>query len=218
MAAGVTSIPALAGPSEPPGVTHQGFAARRCVTIATAAESSHGQTMQDADHERFTRCWTQAQPAIAGYITAVVGDPHAADDVLQNVAMALLRKFADYDPTRPFIAWAMGVAKMQILSQRRDAARAAERFTDATVEALAVDWEALLPESDARARALAGCLEQVGGRGRELVALRYQQALAPQDIAARLGTSGGAVRTALARLRAILHDCVQRRLAATGAG
>lgn len=172
--------------------------------------------MHDADHERFTRCWTQAQPAIAGYITAVVGDPHTADDVLQDVAVALLRTFPEYDPARPFIAWAMGIAKMQILSSRRDRARAAARLGDATATTLASDWEALLPEADARGRALAACVERLDRRGRELVALRYRDALEPQAIAARLGTTSGAVRTALARLRSALHDCIGRRLAANG--
>jgi RNA polymerase sigma-70 factor (ECF subfamily) len=172
--------------------------------------------MHDADHERFTRCWTQAQPAIAGYVVAVIGDRHAADDVLQEVAVALLRKFADYDPQRPFIAWAMGVAKMQILAQRRDRARMTARFDDATVGALATDWLALQPEADARSEALAGCLDRLDRRGRELLRLRYRESLDPPTIAERLGSNPGAVRTALSRLRSALHDCISRRLATAG--
>jgi len=168
------------------------------------------------DHERFTRCWTHAQGAIAGYVSAVVGDPNVADDVLQDVAVALLRKFPEYDPGRPFIAWAMGIAKMQILASRRDRARASARLCDAVVETLAADWEELLPEADARSRALAACVEGLDRRGRELVVLRYREALEPQAISERLRCSSGAVRTALTRLRNALHDCIDRRLAVAG--
>lgn len=167
-------------------------------------------------HERFTRCWTQAQPAISGYIHAMVGDRHGADDVLQDVAVALLRKFPEYDPARPFIAWAMGIAKMQILASRRDRARAGAHLCEAAVEQLAADWQELLPEADARALALADCVQRLDPRGRELVALRYREELEPQAISERLHCTPGAVRTALSRLRSALHDCVDRRLALAG--
>jgi len=172
-------------------------------------------SMHDPTHERFTRLWTQAQPSVAGYVAAVVADPHAADDVLQEVALTLLRKFAEYDPTRPFIAFAMGVAKTAILSERRDRARAASRLRPATVESLEQAWQEVLPEADARRGALDECLRDIAGRGRELVALRYQEALEPQDIAQRLGMSAVAVRVALSRLRAGLQTCIERRLART---
>jgi RNA polymerase sigma-70 factor (ECF subfamily) len=172
--------------------------------------------MREHDQERFTRLWTQAQPAIAGYVGALAPDAHAADDLLQDIAVALLRKFPDYDPQRPFIAWAMGIAKIQLLTLRRDRARAATRFRPETVESLAEVWQELLPEVDERRLALSECLQRVAGRGRELLTLRYEQALEPQEIAARLGLAGGAVRVALARVRATLHECIERRLHGAG--
>ena len=170
--------------------------------------------MRDEDHERFTRCWTQAKNAVAGYVAAMVPDQHAADDVIQDIAVVLMRKFPDYDPTRPFLAWAMGIAKMEILSERRDRARAAARFGSETIESLASAWQELLPEVDERKRALTACLEAVEGRRLELLKLRYEQALPPQRIAERMGMAAGAVRVALARARTALQSCIERRLAA----
>jgi RNA polymerase sigma-70 factor, ECF subfamily len=166
--------------------------------------------------ERFTRCWTQAQAAIAGYVSALVPDQHAADDLLQDIAVALMRKFADYDPGRPFIAWAMGIAKMEILTMRRDRARAASRFRAATVGALAEVWQEMLPEFDERRQALGECLKAIAGRNLELVRLRYEEALEPREIATRTGIAAGAVRVALARIRAALQACIERRVAAEG--
>ena len=176
-----------------------------------------GTTMADSSQEHFTRLWTAAHPAIAGYIAAVVTDPHAADDVLQEVALALLRKFAEYDPARPFTAWAMGVAKTAILSQRRDRTRALSRLRPATVESLEQVWQEVLPTADNRRGALGECLRGVTGRSRDLLALRYEEAVEPQDIATRLGMSAVAVRVALTRVRAALQACIEKRLAREGA-
>ena len=171
-----------------------------------------GDHVHDADHDRFLRLWTQALPALAGYIAAVVPDPNAGDDVLQEIAVAALRRFPDYDPARPFIAWAMGIAKIQVLTDRRDRARASARLRRETVEQLAEPWEEVLPEMDERKRALGECLGTVTGRGRELVVLRYEQSLEPKEIAERMRMNAGAVRVALARVRSALQSCIERRL------
>jgi RNA polymerase sigma-70 factor (ECF subfamily) len=168
--------------------------------------------MRDEDQERFTRLWTQAQGQIAGFVQALAPDAHAADDLLQDIAVALMRRFGDYDPSRPFIAWAMGVAKIQLLTLRRDRARAATRFSRESVEALAEAWQEVLPELDDRRLALRRCLESVQGRSRELLSLRYEQALEPRQIGERLGQAAGTVRVALSRLRAALQSCIERRL------
>ncbi len=168
--------------------------------------------MLDADQERFTSLWTQAHPSIAGYVAALVPERSAADDVLQETALTLLRTFAEYDPSRPFIAWAMGVARIAVLTRRRDHARARSRFSAPAAVALAEAWQELQPVADDRRHALAECLRGVAGRGRELLALRYEQDLPPQDIAPRLGMTAVAVRVALCRLRAGLHACIEKRL------
>ncbi len=175
-----------------------------------------GEGVDAAGQERCPRHWTQVQPAIAGYLAAVVADPHQADDLLQEVAIALLRKFPDYDPQRPFVAWAMGMAKTAILSWRRDQGRAQRRFQDATIELLTAGWEEMMPELDERRSALQLCVQQLQGRGRELLALRYEEELAPPAIADRLGLSQVAVRVALTRLRTVLQSCIERRLARGG--
>jgi RNA polymerase sigma-70 factor (ECF subfamily) len=170
--------------------------------------------VRDEDHDRFLRLWTSAQASIAGYVTAVVSDPHRGDDVMQNIAVAALRRFGDYDGGRPFIAWAMGIAKIEILTSRRDQARAASRFRGPTVESLAMVWEELQHEGDARKRALGDCLRAVSGRKRDLLTLRYEQERPLAEIADQLRMSAIAVRVALSRLRSGLQTCIERRLAA----
>lgn len=170
--------------------------------------------MDATQQEQFTRLWTQAQPSIAGYLAAVVPDRTEADDLCQEVAVVLLRKFADYDPDRPFIAWAMGIAKMAVLGRRRDQARAAARLEPGAVEAVAQAWLEMAPEEEERLRALRACVERTDGRARQLLELRYQRELPIEEIAAALGLAAGTARVALHRLRSALQQCIERRLGA----
>lgn len=78
--------------------------------------------LSDAQQELFTRLWTAVQPAVAGYIRALVRDDPVADGLTQETALVLLRTFSSYDPQRPFLPWALNTAKFQILGHRRDEA------------------------------------------------------------------------------------------------
>ncbi len=168
------------------------------------------------NQERFTRLWTQAQPIVAGYISSMVPDFHEAEDLLQNVAVVLLRKFAEYDERRPFVAWALGIAKVEILRARRAHARSPLEYRPEIAEAVARAYEEMTPFLKMRAAALQKCLGRVKGPALRLLALRYRESLPPRDIAGRLGVAAGNVRVALSRIRAMLQECIERRLASEG--
>ena len=80
------------------------------------------------DHERFTRCWTHAQGAIAGYVSAVIGDPNVADDVLQDVAVALLRKSPNPTDREIDAAMADNICRCGTYAQIREAIQAAAKM------------------------------------------------------------------------------------------
>jgi RNA polymerase sigma-70 factor (ECF subfamily) len=162
--------------------------------------------------EQFTRLWTETQPRVAGFLAACVPDFHTAEDLLQNVAVALLREFHDYDGTRPFVAWAIGFAKIEVLRHRRAQARSILDFQPELIEALAADYLAILPELDRRTEALRHCTARLQGRSGEIVRLRYAEDLKPRDIASRLGLNSLVVRVALNRTRDALRKCIERRL------
>ncbi len=165
-----------------------------------------------ADNERFTRLWTQAEPTVASYVASMVRDPHACDDLIQEIAVVLLRKFDQYDPGRPFLAWAIGIAKLEIVSRRRQHARSLLSFRDDVLDAVAATYEELAPELSQRRLALRECLKRMRGRNQEMLRLRYDEALKPRQIAEKLGLAAGNVRVILNRIREALRTCVDRRL------
>lgn len=53
--------------------------------------------------EQLAARWTQAQPVVAAYIRTLLPDFHQAEEVLQRVAVVLVRKFEAYDASKPFV-------------------------------------------------------------------------------------------------------------------
>jgi RNA polymerase sigma-70 factor (ECF subfamily) len=162
--------------------------------------------------EQFTRLWTEAQPKLAGYINALVPDFQEVEDILQDVAVVLLKKFPEYDPQRPFIGWSIGVARREVLMSRRRHARSFLCYQTELLEQIGQAYEELAPELDERARALKECLKAVQGRASELLQLRYEQSLKPNAISRRLGLAAVAVRVMLSRTRASLRQCIERKI------
>ena len=163
------------------------------------------------DQERFAALWSRVQPLVSGYILGLIGDVHQAEDILQNTAIVCMRKIAAYDPQRPFAAWAIGIARLEVMASKRQVARSFLTYQADLVDAVTEAAEEQA-EQENDAAALHGCLEQVKGRAWEALQLRYEGDLDPTTIGERLGLAGGTVRVLLSRVRAELRACIERRL------
>ncbi len=172
--------------------------------------------LDDEQQERFTRLWTEVQPAVSGYVHAIVRDPAVAKDLVQETALALLRKFPEFDAQREFLPWALGMAKFAIMGHRRDAGRCRVMFDDALLEQVTESWSEVAPVIGDEEAALHTCLEKLAGHARRVVQLRYFEALNSAEIAQRLGSTASAVRVALQRIRGQLRECVERQLGMKG--
>lgn len=163
-----------------------------------------------------TRLWTLAVPTVSAFVGSAVRDFQTRDDVLQNTAVAVLESFPRYDPAQPFVAWALGVARNQVRLHLRARVRDRHAFDTDTLDALVAAF-ADTTDTDRRFDHLAGCVEQLDPKARELCRLRYDDGLKPAAIAERLGGTANAVAKALQRVRDRLRECIERKNAAEGA-
>ncbi len=188
---------------------------RPCNEWRRAADSLRMPPDSQERAERFTRHWTSAQPAVAAYLAAHLPDFRDAQDLLQTVAVVCLRKFDDYDAQRPFVAWALGVARFEALHHRRGCARSRLVLGLELDDALAAACEELSAEFERRTSALRTCLQDLDAQAARLIRLRYEEALGPSEIAGRTGLTAGAVRVALHRIRAAIRRCIDHKLRTT---
>lgn len=172
----------------------------------------------DENSQNAIRYWTLAQPILSAYVTSVVRDFRDRDDVLQSIAVAVLESFPSYDPSRPFIAWAAGIARHQLGTYLRERKRNCILFDAETVERLATAFEQLPGEQTHPYEGLHECLAKLDDRARQMCVLRYDNDLKPAAMASLLGMTPNAVAKALQRIRDQLRRCIEKRVAIDGGG
>ena len=192
------------------------------MTVRRYEMGSFGEDIEPARHlaadsrQALATHWVKAQPVVAAFIASIVRDSHRADDLLQEVARLSAVKFDEYDSSRAFTSWVLGIARYEILRFRRSQGRSRIMFSDSLLENLVEDFRDQSEHSEDRRRALRDCLDGISGRRRIVLEMRYQRDLRPPDIAERLGITSNAVLLLLHRTRRILADCINRRLLREG--
>jgi RNA polymerase sigma-70 factor, ECF subfamily len=163
-----------------------------------------------------TRLWTLAQPVVSAYVVSIVRDFAARDDVLQETAVAVTESFDRYDPQRPFVAWALGIAQNQVRLYLRRQQRQRLVFDEQLLEQLEQVFETTPPVALDTLSYLRDCLGELEGRARQLCELRYAGDLPPAAIADQVGMKSNAVAKALQRIREQLRACIERKAAVEG--
>jgi RNA polymerase sigma-70 factor (ECF subfamily) len=124
------------------------------------------------------------------------------------VAVVLVRKFHSYDGQRPFVAWAIGIAKTEILMYRHERTRDRHIFKESLVEQIAETSERLTPlPMDGQ---LSRCFDGLDDRSQKVMHLRYARDLRTRQIADQMRMTDSAIRKLLSRARIAIRDCLDR--------
>ena len=160
--------------------------------------------------------WTAAQPVVASFVASAISRHQDAEEVLQRTAVALVAKSEQYDPAQPFLNWAIGLARIEVLRLRQERQREKTTFDSETLETVAAAFERIGPELDDLRTALRHCVGKLGGKVREIFELHYVSHLSPDDIAQKLARSANSIFVALHRGRTAMRRCLERRIGASG--
>jgi RNA polymerase sigma-70 factor (ECF subfamily) len=154
---------------------------------------------------------------LAAYLRSVVRDPAAADDLFQESMLTAWRKLDEFDRSRPFGPWLRGIAAKLVLAHRRKAAAGVIFCDEITLEQIDLRLQRLSAEKgdtwEEKLEGLRSCVEQLPEPYREAVRLRYREGLSPAGLAERLQISWEAQKKRLQRARALLLECLERKLA-----
>lgn len=167
------------------------------------------------ESQEFLGRFLREERLLAAYLLGATGNVHASEDLLQTVARILWEKLPDYDQGRPFGAWALGVAHLEVLKWRQEAARSREVLSADAMRILSDTAARHAEEADERLYFLAGCLQGLGDSARRVVEMKYGQGRSIREIADCLKKSVAAIEMILVRSRRALRDCIQRKMSRT---
>ena len=163
-------------------------------------------------YEQFVRLFTRHEQDLRSFVRSLLPSWHDTDDVMQEVALAVWRKFDQFQPGTEFLRWAYVIARFEVLSYRRQRARDRLVFSEDLLTQLADEALVETEQREAERRALEPCLEQLAAGQRELIMAAYTSGVKITGVAERLGTTPGSLYMRLNRIRRRLLLCIEHRL------
>jgi RNA polymerase sigma-70 factor (ECF subfamily) len=166
--------------------------------------------MSEDRHGEFLMRFTKAQTALRSYVFAHIRGYHQAEDAYQKLALALWKSYDRYRPENSFEAWAFGVARNTVLSERRAMARSRVILSGDIGERFE---ECLAQEStlfDQRQSHMSECLEKLDEKTKTLLWMRYRDRLSMDAVATHAGCTANALGVFLCRVRRAIAECMER--------
>lgn len=164
----------------------------------------------------FVRLLTQHKRRVYGYILSLVPRWADADEILQETNVRLWEQFDSFQPEADFGAWACTVAYYQVMTFRKRSVRERSHFSDRFVELIAVESESVAVEAEERMVAMEECLTKLLPTQRQLLRQCYGGRATIKQVAEKLGRTVAATYKSVARIRHVLHECIERRVRREG--
>lgn len=164
------------------------------------------------ERDAFREIIREHAPMVRAFLGAHLRDFHTAEDLAQEVFVAVYANLRSHDGERPLAPWIRAVARNKLndhLRRRYAPGRVAESLRADILENLAEE-----PDDGRDAERIAhlkDCVEARRAADRSLVRARYFERESVGDIARRLATTESAVSSKLYHLKAALRDCMDAK-------
>lgn len=166
---------------------------------------------KDDHYELFVQRFAQFEPDLRRFIRSLLPTWNDADEVLQQTAMVIWRKFDQYDPDTHFMKWACVIARFEALAYRRKMARDRLVFREDVLELMADEGAGEVEQRHAEHEALEACLLAMPEKQRRFLTLAYTPGVKIKQLAEEAGSSAAAFYMRLKRLRRQLMDCMEEK-------
>lgn len=167
------------------------------------------------DVEAYAEIVRRYQRDVWKVVTAMLHDAKITEDLVQQAFVNAYLHLGQYQPGTDFGIWVKSIARNLVRQELRSRSRETRRlevYRTYLVDRFKDDDSAAARE-DLLADALRKCREKLPEHSAEVLQLRYAKAMSFEEIAAGLGRTVEATRQLLSRLRLLLRDCIERRMA-----
>ncbi len=156
-----------------------------------------------------------------GFVFALTHDREAAEEIFQEVGLAVVEEAGKKTAVARFLPWAHELARRRVSEYfRKKARRRALEHSEPLDEVLAQAFQENAADPAAlnhRQEHLEECLEDLPPTQRRLIEQRYNDHSPIQSIADSVSWTVGSVKVALWKARRQLARCIEGKMAAGGA-
>ncbi len=168
--------------------------------------------------DAIVKALVQHRSQLIGFAWVVVGDPQLAEDVFQDVSLAVVKKAETITDEYHLLMWLRHAIRLRALEVRRNTQGRARLLKPEVLDLLEQTPQAFAGRgNDEHVEALHACMSGLGESARQLLNMRYAQGLKSGEIASRTNRSLQAVYKSITRIHASLRECVKQRLSETRA-
>jgi len=164
--------------------------------------------------ELFVQLLQANRNRIYAYILGLVTRKNDADDIMQETTIVMWRKFSQFQKGTDFVAWALTIARYQVLNYRKKIPNSRMVFGETVMANLENEAAEVIKHYDERIDVLKKCVKKLGDNEKRLIFMRYEENCPSRLIAERFGYSIRGINKAIARIHDILLRCIRRNMAA----
>ena len=163
---------------------------------------------QAGDDRAFAGLLERFGPRTLRYLAGILGDD--AEDVHQEVWLAVYRRVAQLGAPGAFVTWLFTVARHRAVDFLRRRRRERELLEGVAAELVAGDGSEGTDETEPEGFELAAAMARLPTLQREVLLLRYREDLSYEEIALVVGCAVGTVRSRLHHARRRLQESMAR--------
>ena len=164
------------------------------------------------DRPAFAELYRLTHRRLYAIALVLLRGPEAAEDVLQEAYLAVWRTAGQYQPGRaPALIWLMAIVRHRAIEQlRQRRRRALETFAEPLdEEALQIPDLGQSQAVDHLAHAIQECLRRLSAEQSRSIALAFFHGLSHEELAARLRTPLGTIKSWVRRGLLQLKGCLE---------
>ena len=172
--------------------------------------------MHDSDEkrDRLLKEAFQYRVQLIAYARSLLNSYSAAEDVVQDAMLVVVRKFDQFTEGTSMLAWCRSIVRLEVLrlKQKRQRERSlTDRLLDDAIDAAFEEQQAEhVEDCSAMSRdVLENCLQKVSARGQDVLKARLVDGLSYAQIGERVDMTLEAVRKMLFRVRKQVRGCVE---------
>ncbi|MDQ3206260.1 MAG: sigma-70 family RNA polymerase sigma factor [Pseudomonadota bacterium] len=165
------------------------------------------------DRDAFEQLYRATSAKLFGVCLRVLPDRAEAEDVLQEVYTTVWRKAGQFDASRAnAITWLAMIARNRSIDRLRTLPAAIRHSPIEMAEVLPDPGAspAQAAESATDRDRLDACMEQLDNRGRSLIRTAFFEGATYEEVAARMGSPLGSVKSWIRRGLLQLRECLER--------